>query len=433
MTATIGFILAIALLVYMIIRGIDMITATVVTAAVILVTSGLNIWEGFLTTYSGGIGEFVASWFLILGLGGVFGQLVLEAGLATRIAKTLTQKLGAKMVGAVILICCFFITLLGINGYIMVFVMYPIADNLLYQNKMDRRVTPFLILGGRARGNEFAYSLDVCNVLPGNYLNTSLGSAPVLSFIFTAVAAACYFLYFNYAQKQSRKQYTQEQLLAMYSDESGIASDESLPGFALSILPFAVVLGAVVATSGWGTSISILFSLLIGILLITATQFKRVKNIKNSIKTGSSAGLNSMLTVGAVMGLSRVLGASPVFQQLQEAVLNLNMPMYLKAFFGTTVLTGLTGSAISGETIFMESFARAFIEMGIQPEAFHRIVTEAALVLNKLPNSSVAILTMSICGCRFKDSYKHILLGTTLPCFAAGLLVAVLATLGLTF
>ena len=433
MTATIGFILAIALLVYMIIRGIDMITATVVTAAVILVTSGLNIWEGFLTTYSGGIGEFVASWFLILGLGGVFGQLVLEAGLATRIAKTLTQKLGAKMVGAVILICCFFITLLGINGYIMVFVMYPIADNLLYQNKMDRRVLPFLILGGGACGNGFAYSLDVCNVLPGNYLTTSLGSAPVLSFIFTAVAAACYFLYFNYAQKQSRKQYTQEQLLAMYSDESGIASDESLPGFALSILPFAVVLGAVVATSGWGTSISILFSLLIGILLITATQFKRVKNIKNSIKTGSSSGLNSMLTVGAVMGLSRVLGASPVFQQLQEAVLNLNMPMYLKAFFGTTVLTGLTGSAISGETIFMESFARAFIEMGIQPEAFHRIVTEAALVLNKLPNSSVAILTMSICGCRFKDSYKHILLGTTLPCFAAGLLVAVLATLGLTF
>ena len=433
MTATIGFILAIALLVYMIIRGIDMITATVVTAAVILVTSGLNIWEGFLTTYSGGIGEFVASWFLILGLGGVFGQLVLEAGLATRIAKTLTQKLGAKMVGAVILICCFFITLLGINGYIMVFVMYPIADNLLYQNKMDRRVLPFLILGGGACGNGFAYSLDVCNVLPGNYLNTSLGSAPVLSFIFTAVAAACYFLYFNYAQKQSRKQYTQEQLLAMYSDESGIASDESLPGFALSILPFAVVLGAVVATSGWGTSISILFSLLIGILLITATQFKRVKNIKNSIKTGSSSGLNSMLTVGAVMGLSRVLGASPVFQQLQEAVLNLNMPMYLKAFFGTTVLTGLTGSAISGETIFMESFARAFIEMGIQPEAFHRIVTEAALVLNKLPNSSVAILTMSICGCRFKDSYKHILLGTTLPCFAAGLLVAVLATLGLAF
>ena len=107
MIATIGFVFPIWLLVYMIIRGIDMITATVVTAAVILVTSGLNVWDGFLTTYSGGIGSFVTSWFLILGLGGVFGQLVLEAGLATRIAKTLTEKLGAKMVGAVILICSF--------------------------------------------------------------------------------------------------------------------------------------------------------------------------------------------------------------------------------------------------------------------------------------------------------------------------------------
>ena len=55
------------------------------------------------------------------------------------------------------------------------------------------------------------------------------------------------------------------------------------------------------------------------------------------------------------------------------------------------------------------------------------------LVLNKLPNSSVAILTMSICECRFKDSYKHVLLGTTLPCFLAGLLVAVLATVGFVY
>ena len=182
-----------------------------------------------------------------------------------------------------------------------------------------------------------------------------------------------------------------------------------LPGFGISVLPFLVVLGAVVVTSNWGTSTSILFSLAVGILLIVLTQLKRIKNIKASIKSGSTSGLNSMLTVGAVMGLSRVLGASPVFQNLQAVVLNLNMPMYLKAFFGTTVLTGLTGSAISGETIFMESFAQPQ-DMDINVQALHRIVTEAALVLNKLPNSSVAILTMSIWGCRFKDSYKHVLL-----------------------
>lgn len=433
MLATIGLIVAITLLVIMIIKGIDMITATVITASIILVTSGLNFWEGLLTTFSGGAGGFVASWFLILGLGGIFGQLVLETGLATKIAKTLTEKLGTKMVGLVILICTFFITLLGINGYIMVFVLYPIADNLLRQNKMDRRVLPFLLLGGGASANGFAYSLDICNVLPSNYLGTSLGSAPVLSFVFTAILAVSYFVYFNYAQKKSHKEHTDEELLAMYSADSSIMGDEELPGIFLSVLPFVVVLGAVVVTSSWGTSNSILFSLVIGILLIIVTQFKHIKNMKSSIKTGSGSGLSSMLTVAAVMGLSKVLGASPAFQNLQVAVLEMNMPAYLKAFFGTTVLTGLTGSAISGETIFMESFGQAFVDMGVNVQALHRIVTESALILNKLPNSSVAILTMSICGCSLKESYKHIILGTTIPAFVAGLAIALMATAGIVF
>ncbi len=433
MLATIGLIIAITLLVIMIIKGIDMITATVITASIILVTSGLNFKEGLLTTFSGGAGAFVASWFLILGLGGVFGQLVLETGLATKIAKTLTEKLGTKMVGLVILICTFFITLLGINGYIMVFVLYPIADNLLRQNKMDRRVLPFLLLGGGASANGFAYSLDICNVLPSNYLGTSLGSAPLLSVIFTGILAVCYFVYFNYAQKQSHKNHTEQELLAMYKDSTTAVNDKELPGIFISVLPFILVLGSVVVTSGWGTSPSIMFSLVLGILLIICTQLKHIKNMKSSIKTGSSSGLSSMLTVAAVMGLSKVLGASPAFQSLQQAVLAMNMPAYLKAFFGTTVLTGLTGSAISGETIFMESFGQAFVDMGVNIQALHRIVTESALILNKLPNSSVAILTMSICGCSLKESYKHIILGTTIPAFAAGLIIALLATAGVVF
>jgi len=433
MLATIGLIVAITLLVIMIIKGIDMISATVITALIILVTSGLNIFEGLLTTFSGGAGGFVASWFLILGLGGIFGQLVLETGLATKIAKTLTEKLGTKMVGLVILICTFFITLLGINGYIMVFVLYPIADNLLRQNKMDRRVLPFLLLGGGASANGFAYSLDICNVLPSNYLGTSLGSAPILSFVFTAILAICYFTYFNYAQKQSHKNHTEEELLAMYKDNTAIINDDELPGIFISVLPFVVVLGTVVATSSWGTPSSILFSLTIGILLILVTQFKHIKNMKGSVKTGSGSGLSSMLTVAAVMGLSKVLGSSPAFQSLQQMVLAMNMPVYLKAFFGTTVLTGLTGSAISGETIFMESFGQAFVDMGVNVQALHRIVTESALILNKLPNSSVAILTMSICGCSLKESYKHIILGTTIPAFVAGLVIALMATAGFVF
>ena len=48
MLSGIGLIIAVALLIFMIVKGVDMITASVITASIILVTSGLNFWEGLL-------------------------------------------------------------------------------------------------------------------------------------------------------------------------------------------------------------------------------------------------------------------------------------------------------------------------------------------------------------------------------------------------
>lgn len=203
MLSAIGLIIAIALLIVMIVKGVDMITASVVTAAIILVTSGLDFWEGLLKTFSEGAGSFCSSWFLILALGGIFGELVNQTGLATKVAKSLSAALGAKRVGLIIMICTFFITLLGINGYIMVFVLYPIADSLLRENKMDRRLLPFLMIAGGANANGFAFSMDICNVIPSNFLGTSLGVAPVLAVIFSVITCTWYVIYFNYAQMKS--------------------------------------------------------------------------------------------------------------------------------------------------------------------------------------------------------------------------------------
>ena len=211
------------------------------------------------------------------------------------------------------LICTFFITLLGINGYIMVFVLYPIADNLLRENKMDRRLLPFLMICGGANANGFAFSMDICNVIPSNFLGTSLGSAPVLSVIFSAITCTCYVLYFNYAQKKSRQKHSEEELLAMYVDNNVVIKDEELPNLIVSILPFIVVLATVVATAGLGTSTSLASALLVGVVIIIATQFKKIKNLKASIKSGANSGLSTMLTVAAVIGLSKILTQAPAF------------------------------------------------------------------------------------------------------------------------
>lgn len=433
MLSGIGLLIAVVLFIVMIVKGIDMVTSTVVTAAIILVTSGLDFWEGLLTTFSVGAGSFCTSWFIILALGGIFGELVNETGLATKIAKSLSHALGSKRVGLIMMICTFFITLLGINGYIMVFVLYPIADNLLRENKMDRRLLPFLMICGGANANSFAFSMDICNVIPSNFLGTSLGVAPGLSVIFSVITCTWYVLYFNYAQKKSMSKHSEAELLAMYQDTNVVMSDAELPGLFISVLPFVLVLATVVAATGMGTNPSLACGLLVGVLVILVTQFKKVKNLKATLKNGGMSGLSTMLTVAAVVGLSKVLTAAPAFTAVQQFVLNISLPMYFKTWLGTMICGALTGSAITAETLFLESFGQEFLAAGANINALHRICAEAGITMNKLPNASPVVMETSVCKCTLAESYKHVVFGSTIACVLAGFIITTMATMGIIF
>jgi len=436
MLSGIGLIIAVALLIYMIVKGIDMITASFITAVIIIVTSGLDFWDGLLNVFSAGAGSFCTSWFIILALGGIFGKFVEKTGVATKIAKSLSEALGSKRVGLVMMICTFFITLLGINGYIMVFVLYPIADSLLRENKMDRRLLPFLMICGGANANSFAFSMDICNVLPSEFFGTSLGVAPGLAVVFSAITCTWFVLYFNYAQKKSMAKHSEEELLSMYKDDVVIMNDDELPGLVISLVPFVLVLAVVVLTTkmGLASSACLTSGLLSGVLVLLVTQFKMIKsNLKAYVKEGVTSGLQTMLTVAAVVGLSKVLAMAPAFTAVQQFVLGLEMPIYFKTWIGTMICGALTGSAITAETLFMESFGEQFLAQGANINALHRIVAEAGITLNKLPNASPVVMETNVCKCTLAESYKHVVLGSTIPCIIGGFLITLMATMGLIF
>lgn len=434
MLSGIGLLIAIILFILMIVKGVDMITSTVVTAAIILVTSGLDFWDGILNVFAAGAGGFCTSWFIILALGGIFGELVNQTGLATKIAKSLSSALGAKRAGLIMMICTFFITLLGINGYIMVFVLYPIADNLLRENKMDRRLLPFLMICGGANANSFAFSMDICNVIPANFLGTSLGVAPGLSVVFSAITCTWYVLYFNYAQRKSMKAHSEKELLDMYKDINVVMSDDELPNLFVSALPFILVLATVVTTTGMGTNPSLACGLLVGVLVIIVTQFTKIrKDLKGILKKGGTSGLSTMLTVAAVVGLSKVLTMAPAFTSVQQFVLSISLPMYFKTWLGTMICGALTGSAITAETLFLESFGQEFLAAGANINALHRICAEAGITMNKLPNASPVVMETDVCKCTLAESYKHVVLGSTIPCVIGGFIITLMATMGFIF
>ena len=106
------------------------------------------------------------------------------------------------------------------------------------------------------------------------------------------------------------------------------------------------------------------------------------------------SGLSTMLTVAAVIGLSKVLTQAPAFHAVQEFVLNITLPIYLKTWLGTMICGAMTGSAITAETLFLESFGKQFLAAGANINALHRIVVEAGITLNKLPNASPVVMEL---------------------------------------
>ena len=139
------------------------------------------------------------------------------------------------------------------------------------------------------------------------------------------------------------------------------------------------------------------------------------------------SGLSTMLTVAAVIGLSKVLTQAPAFHAVQEFVLNITLPIYLKTWLGTMICGAMTGSAITAETLFLESFGKQFLAAGANINALHRIVVEAGITLNKLPNASPVVMETSVCECTLAESYKHIVLGSTIPCVIAGFIITIMA------
>ena len=228
---------------------------------------------------------------------------------------------------------------------------------------------------------------------------------------------------------------TEEALLAMYKDEHVIESDDQLPNLFTSLLPFILVLVCVVSMTKFtefSSTVVLAASLFVGVAVIVVTQFGRVrKDLKDLFKKGGNSGLSTMLTVAAVVGLSKVLAASPAFAAVQQAVLGVSLPVYFKTWIGTLICGALTGSAITAETLFLESFGQAFINQGASAAALHRICAEAGITLNKLPNASPVVMETTVCKCTIAESYMHIVWGSTIPCLIAGFVITLMATMGI--
>ncbi len=89
-----------------------------------------------------------------------------------------------------------------------------------------------------------------------------------------------------------------------------------------------------------------------------------------------------------------------------DAVLAMPGSPLIGAAIAVTVIAGLTGSASGGQTIALPLLAPHYLDMGVNPEALHRVVAISSGALDSLPHNGYVVTTVrAVCGETHRNAY----------------------------
>ncbi len=433
MISAIGLVAGLALLIWLTMRGVNILIAAPACALLVAVSAGMPVMppfvqEGesdFATTYMAGFTGFFADWFLMFLLGAIFGKLMEETGAAESVAHKIVDWFGPQHAVLAVVAACAVLTYGGVSVFIVAFGVYPMAVGLFRQADLPRRFIPAaLTFGSVTFTMTSAGSPEIQNIIPVEYLNTTplAGwevSIPVA--IFMAVAG-----HFWLRRMVNRAVAAGERFHARDGDREP-RDVSTLPNFWLSLAPLVVVLGVFVATSGvimqvipqdpetLANTPAILnldkwsLVLALGAGCAAAILVGGVQRLKDAPLAFSDGSINAVIATAntcAVVGFGAIARETPAFQQALQAVLSIPGSPLIGAAIAVTVIAGLTGSASGGQTIALPLVAPHYTGMGVDPGELHRVVAISSGALDSLPHNGYVVTTIrSICGETHHDAY----------------------------
>lgn len=450
-----GLLGSVALLIWLALRGIDIVFAALICATVVILTNDLPLAKGLSEYFaSGPLGafSFAGRFYLLFIAGAVFGRIMGESHAASSLAMALIRRLGAHRVLLIVTIACALLTYGGVVVFVVIFAIYPLGLKLLQESNIPKR----LLLGAAALGSgTFTLTAlpgtpSIHNVISASALGTDLFAAPWLGLIGGVLMFSFGILYLE--RERVKAEATGEGFVPGPRDDIAAAGTDGppLPPWPLALSPLVLVIGTILmprllkgADLGSGISANILqfastqpilwpsIALFIGSAVAIAL-FPAVRRHGLSVAgRGTQDAIMPLINTAAVIGFGGVVTQTSGFADFTTLVLNSDLPPLLSAFFSVSLVSAITGSASGGLQIFMQSMAPAYLEMGVAPEVLHRVTTMASGGVDSLPHCGAVIAMLTITQLTHRQAYKDVGIITVVFPVLATLIVIGLVALGL--
>ncbi|MQA42494.1 GntP family permease [Rugamonas aquatica] len=464
-----SFLIVLAALVFLMLaayRGYSVILfAPVAALGAVLLTDPGAVAPVFSGIFMEKMVGFVKLYFPVFLLGAVFGKLIELSGFSEAIVVAAIKYIGRSRANAVIVAVCALLTYGGVSLFVVVFAVYPFAAELYRQSNIPKRLMPGAIALGA-----FSFTMDslpgtpqIQNIIPTTFFKTTGWAAPWLGVIGSLFIIVVGLSFLEWRRRSAMA--AGEGYGATSAKDAAHAASTGLPHPLLSVAPLMLVgVANFVLTKqipGWygetyalttealpglhaavtvpvKTVIGIWAvegALLLGILLVVATAFGRIRtSFADGTKAAVGGALLAAMNTASEYGFGGVIASLPGFLVVSDALRSVPNPL-VNAAVSVSSLAGITGSASGGMSIALAAMADTFIKgaqaANIPLEVLHRVVAMASGGMDTLPHNGAVITLLAVTGLTHRESYKEIFAITLIKTTAVFFVIAVYYLTGL--
>ncbi|MCL1142708.1 GntP family permease [Shewanella gaetbuli] len=431
----VGLVGSVILLMWLALKGVDIIFASLLCSLIVVVTNGLPLASGVGEYYAfGSLGafSFAGKFFLLFISGAMFGRMMSESHAAASIGVALSRKLGPQRALLITVLCCSILTYSGVVVFVVIFAMYPLGLILFSQANIPKRLfCASLALGvGTYTLTALPGTPSIQNVIASSALGTDLFAGAAIG-IWASVVMFGLGMWYLERQRKIALQNNEGFELGP-KDSIPDLSKQQFPHWALAIIPMVVVLFTILLPRilmkllsaetleqsivfnellTFATSQPILWpslSLLLGSIVV-ALLFKKVRaNCFLVMGRGTQDSIMPLLSTAAVVGFGGVVTHTVGFQNFVGLMSSVELPPILSMFSSISVVSAITGSSAGGLQIFLQTMSETYLNAGIPAEVLHRISVMASGGFDSLPHCGAIIALLTITQMTHKQAYKDI-------------------------
>lgn len=429
-----GIVLASILLIVLSYKGYSILLSSILTAALVALTSGLSPVQVVLGPYMDGFATFAKDNYLIFLFSALFGKLMTDSGAASIIAHSLARlaKRSTKYSvfwGVISLpIITAVLTYGGVSMFVVVFALVAIAKDLFKELDIPWHLFNIYCIGsGTFTMHMLPGSPAIQNLIPMKYFGTTPMAAPVIGIICSLVTIILSLAYIKWSVEGCLRKGE-----GFYP--SGEAIQEAYPASPAvnsagrlwkALLPLTIP-SLVMNGLGQNAVISLVCAVIVCFLLFR----EDFPNLKKTLNLGVMDSVIPTINVCATVGFGKAFSSASGFTLITESLGRIPGPPELQIVVAVGIICGITGSGAGGLGLTMEILGDRFLAMNIDRSVAHRIASMSSC-FGGLPHNGSTISGFAISKLTHRQAYKHNFYITFLIPGIAVIVAVCLAQLGL--